>query len=508
MAQQNNPILRDGVEAARRGDKLTARRLLQQVLNTDPNNEIALMWMASVVDSLSERQAYLERVLKINPANARAQEALARLGGTRPSTSEQYVAPATPVQERFGTTASRRGNNLYFTLAGIIAVLLIAFIVISLLQQSNNTPTQITQSELNATFQSIVSTETLPATLDPALTPTPTEFSGVIVTYEPNENALPPTYTSEPTAEPTSTLAPTATAFLMSSYEVVTISDPVGESRANAVLSNGTGENPRIPVEGSYQNFTISPDGSQAAFISLAPTSFESAQEGADAPGITPQIFVGPFSFTNFEIIEDAEPVTALDINAISGFSWSPDGSQIVFSANVNNQFDLYIVNIADRELTQLTNDSALDTQPSWSPDGLSILYASDLDSPTFLEIYQYTFETEQSQRLTDAPGNNYSPVWSPDGTRIAFLSDRGGDGDVYIMDANGQRSFLLTVDDSGAEDKSIAWTPDGEWIAFASNREYDNFAWYRVNPANNTIELMFANDRSQNSITFNPLAR
>ena len=76
--------LSEGIEAARRGDKLTARRLLQQALQQDRANETALIWMASVVDTVPEKRAYLEQVLRVNPNNERARQALERMGGAPP----------------------------------------------------------------------------------------------------------------------------------------------------------------------------------------------------------------------------------------------------------------------------------------------------------------------------------------------------------------------------------------------------------------------------------------
>lgn len=95
--------LREGIEAARRGDRINARRLLQQVLILDRDNEAALMWMASVVDTLAERRAFLERAIKVNPNNQRAREALERLGGTVPPRAGGAVAdtPA-PAARRTG----------------------------------------------------------------------------------------------------------------------------------------------------------------------------------------------------------------------------------------------------------------------------------------------------------------------------------------------------------------------------------------------------------------------
>ncbi|MCI0377438.1 MAG: hypothetical protein L0215_07520 [Gemmataceae bacterium] len=107
--QHTQERLREGVEAARRGDKLTARRLLQQVLLQDRTNEVALMWMASVMDTVAERRAYLERALQINPNNDRAREALNRLGGASRSGGGTF------------TTAARRrgGANPYLIAAAI-----------------------------------------------------------------------------------------------------------------------------------------------------------------------------------------------------------------------------------------------------------------------------------------------------------------------------------------------------------------------------------------------------
>ncbi|HRL11507.1 MAG TPA: hypothetical protein PKX07_06485, partial [Aggregatilineales bacterium] len=79
MSSNNDEIqskLRSAIEAARAGERDRARRLLEQVLAEDDSNEVAWLWMASVVNTLPERRSSLERVLEINPENVRAQEAL------------------------------------------------------------------------------------------------------------------------------------------------------------------------------------------------------------------------------------------------------------------------------------------------------------------------------------------------------------------------------------------------------------------------------------------------
>ena len=72
-------LLRQGVEAARAGNKAVARALLEQVVALDQHHEKGWFWLAAVSDELHEKITCLSNVLVINPDNARAQSILARL---------------------------------------------------------------------------------------------------------------------------------------------------------------------------------------------------------------------------------------------------------------------------------------------------------------------------------------------------------------------------------------------------------------------------------------------
>lgn len=90
---QINATLKKGVRAARRGYKDPARRLLAEVLQADPNNEEAWLWLARVTDAPEKRAECLQRVLAINPDNQWAAEQLAAPPTTPPP------APATPAEK-------------------------------------------------------------------------------------------------------------------------------------------------------------------------------------------------------------------------------------------------------------------------------------------------------------------------------------------------------------------------------------------------------------------------
>ena len=66
------------IEAIKAGNKQLGQQLLAQILQSDPNNEQAWLWMSAVVDE-DKRKYCIERVLRINPNNVIASQALSQL---------------------------------------------------------------------------------------------------------------------------------------------------------------------------------------------------------------------------------------------------------------------------------------------------------------------------------------------------------------------------------------------------------------------------------------------
>ena len=72
------------------------------------------------------------------------------------------------------------------------------------------------------------------------------------------------------------------------------------------------------------------------------------------------------------------------------------------------------------------------DELPDWSPDGTKIVFTSDLDDPFVNhEIYVMDANGENLVRLTNNPAGDYEPVWSPDGAKIAFVTERDSNWEV-----------------------------------------------------------------------------
>ncbi len=77
-------LLRDGMAAARAGDKARTRSLLRRVTELEPQNELAWLWLANSSEDPRESLSCLRQVLAVNPENEYAAsglpEALCRAG--------------------------------------------------------------------------------------------------------------------------------------------------------------------------------------------------------------------------------------------------------------------------------------------------------------------------------------------------------------------------------------------------------------------------------------------
>lgn len=79
--------LQQAIASIKSGNKQHGQQLLAQILQAEPNNETAWLWMSAVVDE-DKRKYCIERVLKINPNNQAAKQALGNLVKTEKKSSQ------------------------------------------------------------------------------------------------------------------------------------------------------------------------------------------------------------------------------------------------------------------------------------------------------------------------------------------------------------------------------------------------------------------------------------
>jgi uncharacterized protein YjdB len=150
----------------------------------------------------------------------------------------------------------------------------------------------------------------------------------------------------------------------------------------------------------------------------------------------------------------------------------SPDGTQLVFAVSQTTpmgelQNDLYIVNRNGMNMRWLTRYAGMEDQPQWSPDGSKILFRADIDGRQDLFVINVdgTGLTNLTRFIPDAMNDKRDPAWSPDGTRIVFIGAMNSNHKVWTIDANGSNARQITSD--AGFDMMPTFSPDGQKIAF-----------------------------------------
>jgi tetratricopeptide (TPR) repeat protein len=72
-------LVRQGIKAFKAGEQVQAHDLFTRAIQTDPNYQLALLWLASVEDDPAQQRQHLQRAMAINPDNGAGQRAAADL---------------------------------------------------------------------------------------------------------------------------------------------------------------------------------------------------------------------------------------------------------------------------------------------------------------------------------------------------------------------------------------------------------------------------------------------
>jgi TolB protein len=172
--------------------------------------------------------------------------------------------------------------------------------------------------------------------------------------------------------------------------------------------------------------------------------------------------------------IETGRQEVLSDIERTTNFAarFSPDGRAVVMSRERNGNSDIYVIDLATREETRLTDSPAVDTSPSYSEDGQHIVFQSDRGGSPQLYVMRADRRPmdcpgagqDMVCRLSFGEGRYNTPVWSPRGDWIAFTKQQQGRFYIGVMREDGAGERLLT---EAYLDEGPTWSPNGRVIAF-----------------------------------------
>ncbi len=518
-------LLGTGIQAARNGNKLVARRIFEQVLELDDRNELAWMWMASVVDTARERRICLENVLEINPNNERAIQALAKLGG--PKEAKPKAEPRKPPSRAPKPQAKAEGATAEEEID-----------LEARLRGQPVPPPAEEESDLQARLGERAQRPGEPdwmavVSQPPAPSPPREEqidlearlggsrpSSRAAVEWEENDwISAAPTAAAKP---PAGKAKAPAEAQPLAEVGPLPAGPPRRRRRSRfrrilVILAGGAiiiaivtvaaflirqqlGLDTTLPFTGpTPPPATVEP----TRVLIVAPGSATPVPTFTPSPTWTPPPSATPtptrLPLQSYKLAYSAlgrqekdenlytiwasgdddtlTPLTAEGANE----TWpavSPDGNRIAFVADQPGNPELYVMSAEGGDATQLTTLGAENLEsPSWSPDGTRVVFNADPDGND--EIYVINLETQELVQLTDNASTDREPAWSPDGKTIAFASDRTGRGYLQIFtlpaDCNtfssGCETYVFRLTQSQNSSMSPAWSPDGAQIAFVSNR-------------------------------------
>ncbi|WP_179221949.1 PD40 domain-containing protein [Inquilinus limosus] len=227
---------------------------------------------------------------------------------------------------------------------------------------------------------------------------------------------------------------------------------------------------PVTGVAGSLQNPCLSPDGTALAFTNFKRRYNQGgaivwtvpAAGGAPARALSPR-------------------VGAQSVN-LPGQCWSAAGNAVVYSSDVVDRDEIYIVPAAAGAAKRLTDRPGfLAWEPSISPmladRSQWIVFEShrEADPDGAGELWKMKVDGSGLARLTQG-ADDRQPQWSPRGDRIAFQRQvKPGQWDVMTIDAAG-RGLLNVTRAPSRGNTGPSWSPSGAWIVYsAGGPDLDN---------------------------------
>jgi len=141
---------------------------------------------------------------------------------------------------------------------------------------------------------------------------------------------------------------------------------------------------------------------------------------------------------------------------------WSPDGLRLLYSAISLGNSDIYSCNIDGSDILQITNTSENEECPTYSPDGSQIVFSSFWGSMSNHEIEIMNSDGTNRRALTENDSFDSNPRWSPDGLKLVFVSDRHEfhQWEIYTMKTDGTDVRRVTLSQAPATAINPVWRP------------------------------------------------
>ena len=248
--------------------------------------------------------------------------------------------------------------------------------------------------------------------------------------------------------------------------------EPIGEPEP--MLTSGPGTrvaNPAISADGKKIVYSAIRISSNLWSVSLSPTS-------GDAVG-------PPAPFTRD---------TSQRNNLVR---FSPDGRKLALTRwRPGTSGDIWVADADGKNLTQLTNNPATDSQASWFPEGDKLAFLSDRNN-NHMTLWTISLATGKEEPFLDLGEGVQFAALSPDGKQVAFNLNQNGAVNVWVASVKDGQRKQLTFDSQLMGFPS--WSPDGQFLSFEMQRGEN--AYVMVIPSSGGQPTQFTFDQGKDYV-------
>ena len=122
---------------------------------------------------------------------------------------------------------------------------------------------------------------------------------------------------------------------------------------------------------------------------------------------------------------------------------------------------EIYVTGINGDLPRRLTRSRGVESSPTWSPNGSEIIYSSDERGAP--QLYRISAQGGAGRLLSTGFGYNTQPNWSADGRKVAFNVRSGGGFQAIILDLDSGSSHVAIADG-----ENPVWGPDSRHLIFS----------------------------------------